>query len=209
MVNQTIHELLTKATEKEYFEPILEEQHERALEFLRILQIAERTFSSTSGYFNRKESALTPSLEWMVGQSVLRVKVLLVTEISEIGEFDKNRKWKNLGLDGLRNADPLARVIKEAFTELSYNIDLDVDLVSKFIDQIQPPFQLLRSLPFYWTYIKPLDADKGFLRVVVFGSGKQVVMPDTNVKKIITSYLRFYKNEFPKPHGSGKNSIAL
>lgn len=199
---KTIQELLKKATEEEYFLPVLEERHEQALEFLKTIGIAKHAFSSTSGYYNRKESALAPALEWTVGLSTLRVNVLLITEILEEDEFDN--KWENLGLDGLKNAEPLVRAIEQAFREFSRGIDLD--LLEKFDSEYE---NSPRPLPFYINYVKLINTDKGFLRVWVFGTDKRVIMPETNVEKIITTHLRFYKNEFPRPHGTGKDSIAL
>lgn len=200
--SKTIEELLKKATEEEYFAPALEECHGRVLEFLRTLKIAEFASLSVSSYYNRRESTLKPDLQWMVGQSKFRVKVLLVTEIFAKGEFE--RKWEHLGLDGLKNVDPLAPIIEKAFTELSYSID--IDSLTEFDTSYE---NSPRPLPFYPSYMKPINTDKGFLRVWVFGNGKRVIMPETNVEKIITTHLRFYKNSFPKPHGTGKDSIAL
>lgn len=174
MPEKTLQEALVEATEREYHWPILEQLHQEALHCLKEMGISVIGPSKFPNYYNRIEEALAPPLTWRVGQSELRVYLLLVTEeISLEG-------WKSLGWKALSNADPFSRILVRAF---------DAFWMSRGITKIS------------WDFGEVPGGGR-FLRVPIVE--REIEIKETHVRKKIVSYLRFYRNSHPRPHGRGE-----
>ena len=171
----TIEECLVKATEQEYHWPVLQKLHEEALERLRTLGLPSRPFSLlTAIYYDRVEQALDPPLRWQIGRSQLEVLILVITEEA------KREEWRELGDPGLREVTPIARIVATAFAEL-----LGVN----------------RHIPIPWSYVEVPGGGR-FLRICI--ADREIEHEETHVIQHIVSYLRFYQNSFPRPHGTGE-----
>lgn len=207
MPEKTIQELLQKATEAEFFGRQRKAQHEQAIELVQKLDIAWRGFSSISPncfneYYDREEIALIPALEWEVGRSKLKVHVLLITQIFDAEkrpgtpssyDFVDDSDFTPLGFVGLRSADPLVRILLNVFQQLRSDPTLR--------DLFTTPY--IRS----WQYYETIDGTQRFLRVYLLE--EDVSVPNSGIPKKSVSYLRFFKNGFPKPHGTGENVVPL
>lgn len=176
----TIEESLVKATEHEYHWPALQQLHNEALERIRAIGLPSQMFSVViTRYYDRIEAGL-PSLRWQVGRSKFEARVLMITEEM------KEKEWKELGYDGLREATPTARIIANALLNLWHqeNNKENVPIV-----------------PFPWSYVEVPGGGR-FLRARI--ADRVIEHEETYVKTHFVSYLRFFLNSLPRPHGKGE-----
>lgn len=202
--SKTFQDYLVEATEIEFFTPKLDEQHQRAIELLEKLEITAYRNSQASNYYDRKESALK-HIAWKVGLSEMKVYPILVTKVFKLANLlpplafigntallfsDPTQDYRNkveynvktLGISDFKKADPLTRILESAFNRFKH---------------------------ICYSYIQYYESDASTRFVRVYLLSERVSIPKSGEENIILSYLKFYKNGYPKPHGTGKDVVSL
>lgn len=184
-VNWDVQKALVGATEYEFSASVVEEHHEHMLSFMKgcgLCGEGDHT-ETTRTYFNRKETALMPPLEWQVGSSTFKLYTVLVTEV-----IDENapKPYKELKVSELlESGDKLARIVLRAFD--SHSIGLYSALWPKYIET-QDGTRFLRM----YTGVSRFAGDE-----------------KSDACRKVTSYLKFYKNGYPKPYGRNEDAASL